>query len=70
MWRLCFRTPDGQVERMSEQVISALARGVVLQKDEIRKWFERPEVRADYEKWLAERNRRKAEEVYPCLRRF
>lgn len=41
--------------------VDTLARGIVMDAKNIREWLDQPEVQAKYQKWLAERNARKAE---------
>lgn len=49
--------------QLSEETIDELARGLVAIKDRIEAWFQDPKVQADYQKWLAEEERSKANAV-------
>lgn len=37
---------------MNDSVTHALARSLVMIQDEIKDWFNQPEVREEYERWL------------------
>ena len=41
---------------MENEVIESLARALVRNADKIVEWFNRPEVKAEYETWLKQRN--------------
>lgn len=43
--------------------VEEMARGIVMNAKSIRSWLDQPEVKARYEKWLAERRQRGTEAV-------
>lgn len=51
--------PDSNVT-ITPEACETLARGIVMEAKSIREWLDQPETQARYQKWLAERNARKA----------
>ena len=43
--------------------VEEMARGIVMEAKSIRSWLDQPEVKARFEKWLAERRQHGAEAV-------